>query len=188
MTEIQKLLSQIENGDDQAAESLLPVVYSELRSLANARLANESPGISLQATELVHEAYLRLLGSDQNWSGTAHFFAAAAEAMRRILVDRARARKSQRRGGDRKKIEWHDSATQAGRSATAAEEILIVDELLSRLSAEHKEEGEIAKLCYFADFNVTEAAKALQLPVSTAHKRWNYAKAWLRREFLKGEK
>lgn len=187
MSEVQKLLTRIEEGDVQATGTLLPIVYEELRSLAKARLANELPGISLQATELVHEAYLRLLGADQEWNGTSHFFAAAAEAMRRILVDRARARKSQRRGGDRKKVDLHDSALKASRSDNAADEVLMVDELLSRLSVEHQDEGEIAKLCYFADFNVTEAAKALQIPVSTAHKRWNYAKAWLRREFQKDQ-
>jgi RNA polymerase sigma factor (TIGR02999 family) len=186
VSDVSEILSRIESGDGQVSEDLLPLVYNELRRLATVRLAREAPGNSLQPTELVHEAYLRLLGS-AHWEGTAHFFAAAAEAMRRILVDRARIRKSQKRGGDRGRFELHDSAMAAANSYDAAEEILVVNDLLDRLSVENPYEGEIAKLCYFADFNVSEAARALEIPISTAHKRWNYAKAWLRREFIKGD-
>jgi RNA polymerase sigma factor (TIGR02999 family) len=164
----------------------MPVVYDELRRLAAQRLAREFPGNTLQATELVHEAYLRLVGADNSWQGKSHFFAASAEAMRRILVDRARARKSVKRGGDRQRIELHDSAIMATQVSAAADEILLVSELMDRLAEEHPAEAEVAKLRYFAEFNITEAAKALEIPVSTAHHRWNFARAWLRCEMQKG--
>ncbi len=179
------LLTRIEAGDGQAAEELLPVVYDELRRLAGQRLAREAPGITFQATELVHEAYLRLVGTGQQWDGNAHFFAAAAEAMRRILVDRARAKKSRKRGGDRRRIELHDSAIKASQAGSAAEEILLVNDLLDRLAEIHPKEAEVAKLRYFADFNVSEAARALGIPNSTAHDRWTFAQAWLCCEFQK---
>ena len=182
MTQVTELLTRIKAGDGYAAEQLLPVVYDELRRLASQRLARELPGNTLQATELVHEAYLRLVGEDKRWEGNAHFFAAAAEAMRRILVDRARAKKSVKRGGDRKRLELHESAIKALRADSAADEILLVNELLERLAEEHPAEAEIAKLRYFAEFNISEAAKALEIPVSTAHHRWNFARAWLRCE------
>ena len=185
MREVSEMLSRI--GASQSSDELLPIVYAELRRLANARMHREIPGNSIQPTELVHEAYLRLTNSDQLWDNRDHFFAAAAEAMRRILVERARARKSQKRGGDRDRVELHDSAIAAGSSYTAATEVLVVNELLDRLAAENPQEAEVAKLCYFADFNVSETARALKLPVSTAHKRWNFAKAWLRRELKKGK-
>jgi RNA polymerase sigma factor (TIGR02999 family) len=186
VSDVTYLLTRIEAGDGRASDELLPVVYDELRRLAGQRLARESPGNTLQATELVHEAYLRLVGSEQRWEGNAHFFAAAAEAMRRILVDRARKKKSLKRGGDRKRLELHDSAIKASQAGAAADEILLVNDLLERLAADHPDEAELAKLRYFADFNVSEAAKALKIPVSTAHERWNFARAWLCCEFKKG--
>jgi RNA polymerase sigma factor (TIGR02999 family) len=161
------------------------MVYDELRSLAAQRLAREFPGHTLQATELVHEAYLRLVGTEELWQGKSHFFAAAAEAMRRILVDRARARKSAKRGGGRQRIELHDSAMMSSQGNAAADEILLVSELMDRLAGEHPAEAEVAKLRYFADFNITETAQALEIPVSTAHHRWNFARAWLRCELQK---
>jgi len=181
LSDATEILNRIDAGDGHAADELLPIVYDELRSLANQRLMHETPGNSLQATELVHEAYLRLLGSNEQWQGRPHFFAAAAEAMRRILVERARARKTLKRGGDRQRIDLHDSAIQAG-SDSAAEEILVVSDLLGRLAEKYPQEAELAKLKYFADFNISEAAKALGIPVSTAHDRWDFARAWLRRE------
>lgn len=187
MSDATDLLARIEAGDKGAPEELLPVVYDELRRLATRRLARES-GDTFQATELVHEAYLRLVGSDTDWEGHSHFFASAAEAMRRILVDRARSKGAAKRGGNRRRIDVHDSAIQASRADSAAEEILMVSDLLDRLAERRPDEAALAKLRYFADFNISEAAKALDIPVSTAHKRWNYARAWLRCEFEKGEK
>ena len=179
-----EILNRIDSGESHAADELLPIVYDELRSLAGQRLTLETPGNSLQATELVHEAYLRLLGSDKQWQGRPHFFAAAAEAMRRILVERARARKTIKRGGGRQRVNLHDSAIQAGPDS-AAEEILMVSDLLGLFAEKHPQEAELAKLKYFADFNITEAANALGIPVSTAHDRWEFARAWLRREVNK---
>ena len=187
VTDVTEILNRIDSGDYGASKELLPVVYDELRRLASQWIARETPGNSLQATELVHEAYLRLLGSDREWQGRPHFFAAAAEAMRRILVDRARSRRSLKRGGDRQRVELHDSALDVFESDSAAEEILVVSDLLDLLAEKHPGEAELAKLRYFADFNVTEAAKALEIPISTAHDRWNFARAWLRREVNKGE-
>lgn len=187
LSDVTEILNRIDGGDHCATDELLPVVYAELRSLAQRRLAHERPGLSLQATDLVHEAYLRLLGSNQAWQGRPHFFAAAAEAMRRILVERARARKSLKKGGDRQRIELHDSAMLAGQADAAADEILIVHDLLDRFAEQHPREAELAKLKYFADFNTSEAAKALGIPTSTAHDHWEFARAWLRREVRKGD-
>jgi RNA polymerase sigma factor (TIGR02999 family) len=186
LSDVTDLLTRIEAGDGHAADELLPLVYDELRCLAAQRLAREAPGNTLQATELVHEAYLRLVGADQQWESNSHFFAAAAEAMRRILVDRARAKKSLKRGGGRRRIEIHDSAIKATQAGSAEEEILLVNDLLDRLTEIHPNEAELAKLRYFADFSVSEAARALGIPVSTAHDRWSFAQAWLRCEFEKG--
>ena len=179
VSDVTRLLARIETGDRQAAAALLPVVYDELRRLAAQRLAHEAPGNTLQATELVHEAYLRLVGTDGQWEGNAHFFAAAAEAMRRILVDRARAKKSLKREVTGNGFELHDSAVSASHSESAAEEILMVSDLLDRLEEIHPKEAELVKLRYFADLNISEAARALGIPVSTAHDRWTFAQAWL---------
>jgi RNA polymerase sigma factor (TIGR02999 family) len=176
-----------QNGDQYATDELLPAVYDELRKLAKQRLSRELVGNSLQATALVHEAYLRLEKSGRSWRSSAQFFAAAAEAMRRIVVDRARAKKSQKRGGGRGRVQLHDSAMM-GTAIVPADEVLLVNDLIDRLAEAHPAEAEIAKLCYFADFNVSEAARALEIPVSTAHKRWNYARAWLRCELEADER
>ncbi len=183
MSAVTRIIEQMEAGNAASSEQLLPIVYQELRSLAGQRLAKDGEQ-SLQATELVHEAYLRLIGSDQKWKGRAHFFAAAAEAMRRVLVDRARRRKRQKHGADRQRIELHDSAVSAG---CPPDEILVVHELFDRLAAKHPAEGEVAKLRYFAGFNHREAAEALEIPVSTAHSHWTFAKAWLFREYRKSD-
>jgi RNA polymerase sigma factor (TIGR02999 family) len=185
LSDVTELLTRIKGGDGQAAGELLPVVYAELRRLAAQRVAREGAENSLQATELVHEAYLRLVGADQQWDGKSHFFAAAAEAMRRILVDRARRKKSLKRGGNQQRIELHESAIRASQGVSPVEEILLVNDLLDRLSELHPDEAEVAKLCYYADFNVSEAARALGIPISTAHDRWTFARAWLRCEIQK---
>jgi RNA polymerase sigma factor (TIGR02999 family) len=169
----------MEAGDGHAADELLPILYNELRQLASRRLARERPGESLQTTELVHEAYLRLFGPDQAWDGKGHFFAAAAEAMRRILVERARQRKQLKRGGEYKRVELTDAASADERSQ---EEVLMVNDLIDRFAERHPIEAQIVKLHYFAGFNISEAARTLGLPVTTAHRHWTYARTWLYRE------
>ena len=183
MSDVTKIIERIDDGDTAAADQLLPLVYGELRSLASRRLA-KSADQSLQTTELVHEAYLRLVGPDQKWDGRGHFFAAAAEAMRRVLVDRARQRKSEKRGADPKRIDLHDSAISDG---CPPEEVLAVHELFDLLAKRHPAEAEVAKLRYFVGFNHREVAEALGIPVSTAHSHWTFARAWLLREYRKGE-
>lgn len=183
MSDVTGIIEQIESGDLAASDQLLPLVYDELRALASRRLA-KSPEQSLQTTELVHEAYLRLVGADQKWQGRGHFFAAAAEAMRRVLVDRARRRKRAKHGADQKPMDLHDSAISAG---CPPEEVLVVNELFDRLAERHPAEAEVAKLRYFVGFNHREAAEALGIPVSTAHSHWTFARAWLLREYRKGE-
>ena len=183
MTDVTRILSRIEQGEAHAAEELLPLVYEELRRLASQRLAHEIPGQTWQATELVHEAYLRLVGSDQAWEGSGHFFSAAAEAMRRILVERARQKKRIRHGGGRNRVGLNDEAVAEGPSP---EEILLVDDLLDRFAEHHPAESQIVKLHYFAGFNISEAARALGLPTSTAHLYWRFAKSWLRQYLSEG--
>jgi RNA polymerase sigma factor (TIGR02999 family) len=180
------ILQAIEGGDQHAAEQLLPLVYDELRRLAAARLAREKPGQTLQATALVHEAYLRLVDTDksQHWDGRGHFFAAAAEAMRRIFIDRARQRRSQRRGGmaQRRSLEHLDAAAPA-----PDDELLAVDEALQRLQGIDPPKAELVKLRYFAGLTIPEAAQALGISVPTANRYWAYARAWLHEELAAGD-
>jgi RNA polymerase sigma factor (TIGR02999 family) len=181
MTEATRILSAIEQGDPHAAEELLPLVYEELRRLAAHKLAQETPGHTLQTTSLVHEAYLRLVDVEkvQHWDSRGHFFAAAAEAMRRILIDNARRKKRLKRGGSRKRLDLKsaDLATLA-----PPEELLIIDESLSKLAAEDPKAGQLVKLHYFAGLSVEDAGKLLGLARSTAYEHWAYAKAWLHYE------
>lgn len=163
------------NSDPRQSDQLFTAVYHELRRLASRRLQHERAE-SLQTTDLVHEVYLRLIGSEQSWQGNTHFFAAAAESMRRILVDRARRRRAARHGGDRLRKELHDSALAAFNSP---EEVLVVDELFDTFADEHPKEAETAKLRYFAGFTLDEAATALGISTSTAHRHWEFARAWL---------
>jgi RNA polymerase sigma factor (TIGR02999 family) len=178
MNDITSLLSAIENGDPKAAEGLLPLVYEELRKLAAQRLALEKPGQTLQATALVHEAYLRLVGGDrgQDWNGRAHFFGAAAEAMRRILVESARRKGRVRHGGGRRTISL-DRLDLAGDEASQM--ILDLDEALEKLAVEVPSAAELVKLRYLAGLTAEQAAAALGISVRTAHRDWAYAKAWL---------
>lgn len=181
MTNVTHILSQIESGDPSAAEQLLPLVYEELRKLAAAKLANEKPGQTLQATALVHEAYLRLIGGDQaqHWNGRGHFFAAAAEAMRRILVDNARTKASLRRGGAARRLPLE----QQNPSAFAADEnLLALDEALVRLDRLDKTKADLVKLRYFAGLTIPQAAKAIGVSTTTANRYWAYARAWLHEE------
>jgi RNA polymerase sigma factor (TIGR02999 family) len=183
MNDVTRILSAVEHGDPTAAEQLLPLVYDELRRLAARRLARESPGQTLQATALVHEAYLRVVGSDdgRGWDSRGHFFAAAAEAMRRILVENARRRGRQKRGGGRGRAELLEADLAVD---DPPDEVLAVDEALERLAAEDRQAAELVKLCYFAGLSVEEAAQALGLSRATAYRRWTYARAWVRCEVL----
>jgi RNA polymerase sigma factor (TIGR02999 family) len=188
MNDVTQILSQIESGDPTAAEQLLPLVYEELRKLAAARLAHEKPGQTLEATALVHEAYVRLLGpsagAERQWNSRGHFFAAAAEAMRRILIDQARNKRSQRRGGNCHRIELTsvDPAVQVNQL-----EILALDEALERLAARDPRAAEVVKLRFFAGLTVAEAAQALAISVATAENDWAYAKSWLKLQLAAAE-
>lgn len=180
MSDVTQILQQIETGDPSAAEELLPLVYEELRKLAAARMARESPDNTLQATALVHEAYVRLVGTDraQQWKSRGHFFAAAAEAMRRILIDRARNRKREKRGGDRNRIDL--DAIEIALN-TPAEELIALDDVLEQLTAEYPDCGELVKLRYFGGLSLSDAAAAMEIPRRSADRKWAFARAWLHR-------
>ncbi len=180
MTEVTQILSQIEQGDPSAAEQLLPLVYEELRKLAAANLSQEKPGQTLQATALVHEAYLRLVGNperEQSWDNRGHFFAAAAEAIRRILIDNARSKGRLKRGGDRMRRELLDQPCSL---AEDPDLVLSLDELLTRLEAEDAKASQVAHLHLFGGLNVEEAGEVLGLSRAVAYRNWKYARAWLR--------
>ncbi len=178
MSDVTHILLQIESGDPSAAEYLLPLVYDELRKLAAAKLAQEQPGQTLQATALVHDAYLRLVDTEkvQHWNSRGHFFAAAAEAMRRILVDQARRRKADKRGGNAQREELHESAI----ASRPPDELLAVNELLDGLEAIDPVAANLVKLRFFVGLNMTEVADALGISVRSAHDIWSYARTWLR--------
>ncbi len=176
MSDVTRLLDAAGAGDREAAANLLPLVYDELRRLAAARMAAEVPGHTLDATALVHEAYLRLVG-DQQFDGRGHFFAAAAEAMRRILVNHARDRKRQKRGGGRLRLELLD---QARSLAEDPDLVLSVDELMTRLGEEDAAASQVAHLHLFGGISVEEAGKALRFSRAVAYRHWKYARAWLR--------
>ncbi|HLN07159.1 MAG TPA: ECF-type sigma factor [Acidimicrobiales bacterium] len=179
MTDVTCILSAIERGDLQAADQLLPLVYDELRKLAAQRLAQEKPGQTLQATALVHEAYLRLVGAgDPGWGSRGHFFAAAAEAMRRILVENARRKQRHRHGGAGQRLDL-DEVDLAG--AAASEDLLALDEALERLAGTDPIPAQLVKLRYFAGLSMEEAAAALGISPRTAERNWTYARTWLHR-------
>ena len=183
MPDLTQILNAIEAGDPQAAAQLLPLVYDELRQLAAKKLAREKPGQTLDATALVHEAYLRLVASPRGesgqkvWQGRVHFYAAAAEAMRRILIDNARKKKSEKRGGQQRRIDWHNNIQTP---AKPTEDLLAIDEALTQLAAEDAEAAQLVKLRFYAGLSVDEAADVMGLARATAYRTWNYAKAWLR--------
>ena len=187
MTNVTHILNAIEQGDTKAADELLPLVYEELRRLAAHKMSKELPGQTLQATALVHEAYIRLVGSeDQNWSGRTHFFAVAAEAMRRILIDNARRKKSLKHGGNRRRVDL-DKLVFQGDGDRLSDDILALDEALDKLSKENKVEADLVKLRYFAGLTSKQAAEVLGISLSTANEHWAYARARLRLEITKGD-
>jgi RNA polymerase sigma factor (TIGR02999 family) len=181
MNDVTRILSAIEQGDPQAAQQLLPLVYDELRRLATAKMAHEKPGQTLQPTALVHEAYLRLMDGDhiRRWESRRHFFAAAAEAMRRILINRARDKHRLKRGGVRKKVDL-DRVEVA--SETPPEDLLAFDEALEKLARQDRPCAELVRLRFFAGLSVGEAAEALGISPRTADRYWAYARAWLYEE------
>jgi RNA polymerase sigma factor (TIGR02999 family) len=178
MNDVTRILSAIEQGDPSAADQLLPLVYDELRKLAAQRLGHEAPGQTLEATALVHEAYLRLVGAaeEQHWDSRGHFFAAAAEAMRRILVENARRKHRQRHGGGRRRVHLGDVPA----AERAPDDLLALDDALTQLATEDPAAADLAKLRFYAGFSVAQAADALAISRTQGYRNWNYARAWLR--------
>jgi RNA polymerase sigma factor (TIGR02999 family) len=188
MAEVTRILSAIEQGDPRAAEQLLPLVYDELRKLAAQKLAQEKPGQTLQATALVHEAYLRLVDSEQRsssppWDSRGHFFAAAAEAMRRILVEQARRKRRVRHGGGKKRIHLSEACSVI---ESPPDEVLALDEALTRLASLNPIRAEVVKLRFFAGLTMADIAKSLGISKPTAERYWAFARTWLYAE-LQGE-
>jgi RNA polymerase sigma factor (TIGR02999 family) len=182
MNEATRIINAIEQGHPQAAEKLLPLVYDELRALAAQKMAHEPPGQTLQATALVHEAYIRLVGAEAGkWKGHTHFFTAAAEAMRRILIDNARRKKALKRGGGRQRIDLDDAAL-LNDTGVAPDDLLALDEALRKLAEKDKTKADLVKLRYFAGLTGEQAAEMLGISRSTADEHWAYARAWLRLE------
>ena len=188
MNNVTRILSAIENGNATAADQLLPIVYDELRKLAAAKLANEEPGQTIQATGLVHEAWMRLLGSDAeiHWNGRGHFFGAAAKAMQRILVENARRKKSLKAGGEFDRVQLSQVVHEV-RSKTRDVDVIEVDEALEKLAAIEPRKAELVRLRFFAGLTLAEAARALGVSGSTADNDWAYAKAWLRVEMAESD-
>jgi RNA polymerase sigma factor (TIGR02999 family) len=184
MTDVTRILNAIEEGDAKAADELLPLVYEELRHLASQKMSRESPGQTLQATALVHEAYIRLVGAEvQNWKGRTHFFTAAAEAMRRILIENARRKQRLKRGGGQKKVDLEDAEPAV---VEPAEDIVALDEALEKLALEDPTKANLVKLRYFAGLTTKQAAEILGISQATAERYWYYARVWLFYEIKKG--
>jgi len=183
MAQVTEILLRIEDGDPSAAEQLLPIVYDALRKLAAARLEREQPGQTLQPTALVHEVYLRLVDVEhqQKWESRGHFFAAAAEAMRRILVDNARRKASQKRGGGMQRMDWEPVAADP---MHALDDLLALDEALETLATLDSRKAELVKLRYFSGLTNEQAAEVLGVSLATVERDWSFARAWLRREIM----
>jgi len=180
---VTQILQAVQQGDPKAAQELLPLVYEELRKLAAAKMAREAAGQTLQPTALVHEAWLRLVGDqDKLWEGRAHFFAAAAEAMRRILIDRARRRHAVRHGGEQQRVDFEELDLAC---AIPDDQLLAVDEALDKLSSQHPRQAELVKLRYFVGMTMHEAAQVLGISADTAKDDSAHARAWLFREITK---
>ena len=185
MTDVTRILNAIARGNAQAANELLPMIYEELRILAAQKLSHEQPGQTLQATALVHEAYIRLVGDDdRNWDNRGHFFTAAAEAMRRILVDIARRKKSLKHGGDRQRLDFNNLKV-AGNSQP--DDLIELDEALTKLTNQDPEAADLVKLHYFGGLTLEQAAKMKGISRRTAARYWKYARLWLYREMTKGD-
>ncbi|UCC97945.1 MAG: sigma-70 family RNA polymerase sigma factor [Phycisphaerales bacterium] len=177
MTDVTRILNAIEQGNSQAIDELLPLVYEELRVLAAQRLSQEPPGQTLQATALVHEAYIRLVGAEcRNWSGRNHFFMAAAEAMRRILIESARRKKSLKHGGGHRRVGFDAAAAAPGGNP---EELIALDDALAKLAAEDPAKVDLVKLRYFAGLSIDQASEVLGISRATAIRHWSFARAWL---------
>ncbi len=184
MSNVTRILSAIEQGDGRAIDQLLPVVYQELRQLAAQKLSREKPGHTLQATALVHEAYLRLVGADnQTWKGRTHFFTAAAEAMRRILIENARRKHRLKRGGHQQRVDLDEAQILVEQPP---EELLALDEALSQLAEIDGAKADLVKLRYFAGLTLEQAAEVLELSPTTAKRHWTYARAWLYKAITSG--
>jgi RNA polymerase sigma factor (TIGR02999 family) len=185
MSEVTRILSAIDQGDPQAASQLLPLVYDELCKLAAHKLAHEIPGQTLEPTDLVHEAYLRLVDVDraQHWNNRRHFFAAAAEAMRRLVVENARRKKRQKHGGDRRRVSLEEAESMV---PAPSEDLLVLDEALTRLAAHDPIKAEVVKLRFFAGLTMPEIAQSLDLSLATVERHWTYARTWFYAE-LAGE-
>jgi RNA polymerase sigma factor (TIGR02999 family) len=183
MNDITRILSAIDQGDAKAADELLPLVYGELRKLAAHKMSNESPNQTLQPTALVHEAWLRLTGNENaQWNGRSHFFAAAAEAMRRILIDNARRKLAKRHGGGQQRVDLGDQDI----AATADDDqLLAINEALDKLAAQDKPKAQLVKLRFFVGLTIEQAAEVLGISEATAKRHWTFARAWLYREIEK---
>jgi RNA polymerase sigma factor (TIGR02999 family) len=182
MTDVTRILNAIERGEAKATDKLLPLVYEELRLLAAQKLSREAPGQTLQATALVHEAYIRMVGDKcDHWEGRNHFFAAAAEAMRRILIENARRKKSLRHGGQRDRVDLSQAELTADENCDA-DRLLALDEAIDRLSQIDAARAEVVKLRYFAGLTIEQTATSLGISAATAKRYWTYARAWLIRE------
>lgn len=185
MSEVTRILNQIDAGDPAAAEKLLPLVYDELRKMAALRLSHENPGQTLQATALVHEAYIRLVGENHDWDGRGHFFSAAAESMRRILVENARRKQAIKHGGLVQRQELELDLIQSRRPP---DEILALDTALDHLAEIDPENAELVKLRYFVGMSVSEAAETLGISPRTVDRKWAYVRAWLHQQINKDQK
>ena len=177
MSDVTRILSAIEGGDEKATDQLLPLVYEELRILAAQRLSHEKPGQTLQATALVHEAYVRLVGGgSQDWNGRGHFFSAAAEAMRRILIDNARRKRSRKHGGKHKRVNIEDEGLAI---TIPSDDLIALDEALKKLAAEDPQKADLVKLRYFAGLSIDQTAEILGISRATAIRQWSFARVWL---------
>jgi RNA polymerase sigma factor (TIGR02999 family) len=185
MKELTRIINAIQHGDARAADELLPLVYQELRRLAAQKMSREQPGQTFQATALVHEAYLRLVGSEnQNWAGRTHFFCAAAEAMRRILIENARRKKRIKRGGKKERLALDKVAITVDGPDI---DLVALDEALAKLESEDPEKASLVKLRYFAGLTNSQAAEILKISIATANRHWSYARSWLFQEISKGD-